>query len=280
MKTMQEAVQAAHEAFIQQLATITGLTVDQVREALPPPPPGAQGGRAVRVVRVVRAVRAGTATALRLLRLRAVRPSDRRIGVGADGTVRHNDRTVDETDRSDILAARSGDEAAFARLVGRHQPAVAGLLWRFTREPARLEELVQDVFVEAYFRPGRIPRRGAARALVGPDRDTRRVSVLEEAGAAGPGVARRARSCRSFAPADDPDPAAAGALVHALLSRLPPAERLVLTLMYFDGCSVADIAGRMGWSRAMVKMRAYRARRRLKEIAGKEHLLEKTGWTS
>jgi RNA polymerase sigma-70 factor (ECF subfamily) len=75
------------------------------------------------------------------------------------------------------------------------------------------------------------------------------------------------------------NPAAAGA-AHALLARLPPAERLVLTLMYFDDCQVKDIARRMGWTRAMVKMRAYRARRRLKAIAGREHLLERLGWTS
>jgi hypothetical protein len=39
MKTMHDAIQAAREAFVQQLAKITGLTVDQVRQALPPPPP-------------------------------------------------------------------------------------------------------------------------------------------------------------------------------------------------------------------------------------------------
>jgi hypothetical protein len=36
----------------------------------------------------------------------------------------------------------------------------------------------------------------------------------------------------------------------------------------------------MGWNRAMVKMRAYRARRRLKAMAVQERLLEKLGWTS
>jgi len=189
----------------------------------------------------------------------------------------HNDRTVDETDRNDIVAARSGDEAAFARLVGRHQPAVARLLWRFTREPARLEELVQDVFVEAYF--GLDGYRGEAPLERWLARIATRIGYRfwKKRGRQAPVPLD---GFDPVAPADDLDPAAAGALVHALLSRLPPAERLVLTLMYFDGCSIADIAGRMGWSRAMVKMRAYRARRRLKEIAGNERLVEKTGWTS
>jgi hypothetical protein len=47
-KTMHEAVRAAHEAFIAKLAEVTKLSVDQIREVLPPPPlppppPPAQG---------------------------------------------------------------------------------------------------------------------------------------------------------------------------------------------------------------------------------------------
>jgi len=184
---------------------------------------------------------------------------------------------VDELDLSDIAAARTGDEAAFARLVSRHQSAVTAILWRFTREPARLEELVQDVFVEAYFGldgyRGEAPlghwlARLATRAGYRSWKKSPRLAPVPLEG------------IDPAASAEDADPTAAGALVHALLERLPPAERLVLTLIYFDECSVQDVADRMGWSRAMVKMRAYRARRRLKTIAGRERLLEKLGWTS
>jgi RNA polymerase sigma-70 factor (ECF subfamily) len=167
----------------------------------------------------------------------------------------YNVTTLDP-DRQDIAASLGGDEAAFARLVRRHEAAVANLLWRFTRQPAQREELVQETFVEAYFGLGRF--RGEAPLEHWLRRIATRVAAPD-----GPG-----------------DPAAAGAAAHALLARLPPAERLVLTLMYFDDCQIKDIARRMGWTRAMVKMRAYRARRRLKAIAGREHLLERLGWTS
>jgi DNA-directed RNA polymerase specialized sigma24 family protein len=50
--------------------------------------------------------------------------------------------------------------------------------------------------------------------------------------------------------------------------------------MYFEECDTREIADRTGWTRAMVKMRAYRGRRRLKAIAEQEHLLERLGWTS
>jgi len=72
----------------------------------------------------------------------------------------------------------------------------------------------------------------------------------------------------------------AAQILHSLLARLPRADRLVLTLMYFDNCGTKEIAARMGWNRAMVKMRALRARRKLKTIAERENLLEKLGWMS
>ena len=198
--------------------------------------------------------------------------------MAAGVTEMYNDQTVDEPDRHDIAASLGGDEAAFSRLIRRHEAAVAALLWRFAREPAACEELVQDVFVEAYFSLRgyrgeapldhwlkRIASRVGYRYWKRRSRRAPPLSLSEEDVAA---------------PAGDPDLAQASAAAHALLARLAPAERLVLTLMYFDDCSVQEIAERMGWTRARVKMRAYRARRRLQAIARREHLAEKLGWTS
>jgi RNA polymerase sigma-70 factor (ECF subfamily) len=185
---------------------------------------------------------------------------------------------MDETDQRDVAAARTGDEAAFARLVRRHQPAVARLLYRFTRQPAQLDDLVQEVFVEAYF--GLDGYRGEAPLGHWLARIATRAGYRFWKKRSRHGGAVPLDAVDPPAPAGDPAPSAAGALVHALLARLPPPERLVLVLMYFDDCSVREIAERMGWTRAMVKMRAYRARRRLKALAMQERLLERLGWTS
>jgi RNA polymerase sigma-70 factor (ECF subfamily) len=199
------------------------------------------------------------------------------IPLAAGVLAMYNASTVDETDRQDIAASLGGDEAAFARLIRRYEPAVAALAWRFTRDMAAREELVQDVFVEVYFSLDgyrgdaplehwlrRIATRVGYRFWKRRSREARQAPLGDLDPPAAPG---------------ETDPAAAGAAVHALLSHLAPPERLVLTLMYFDDCSVNEIAERMGWTRAMVKMRAYRARRRLKAIAQREHLLERLGWT-
>jgi RNA polymerase sigma-70 factor (ECF subfamily) len=56
------------------------------------------------------------------------------------------------------------------------------------------------------------------------------------------------------------DAAAAKALVDAVLDRLPPAHRLVLTLLELEERSVREIADLTGWSVPLVKVRAFRAR--------------------
>jgi len=53
-------------------------------------------------------------------------------------------------DLDDARQTRRGDPEAYRRLIERHQGSVARMLWRFSRDRGVHEELVQDVFVEAY----------------------------------------------------------------------------------------------------------------------------------
>lgn len=54
-------------------------------------------------------------------------------------------------------------------------------------------------------------------------------------------------------------------LVEHLLSALKPAERLVIDLLYLQGRSVEEIRKLTGWSGALVKVRAFRARQKMKQ---------------
>ncbi|MEY2545353.1 MAG: hypothetical protein QOG48_470 [Verrucomicrobiota bacterium] len=54
-------------------------------------------------------------------------------------------------------------------------------------------------------------------------------------------------------------------LVEHLLDALKPAERLVIDLMYLQGKSVDEIKNETGWSAPLVKVRAFRARQKLKQ---------------
>lgn len=53
-------------------------------------------------------------------------------------------------------------------------------------------------------------------------------------------------------------------LVAHFLDALKPADRLVVDLMYLQQKSVAEIAQLTGWTSALVKVRAFRARQKLK----------------
>ena len=169
-----------------------------------------------------------------------------------------------------------GDNSACAALLKRHEPELAKQMWRFTRNRAVQEELVEEVLVEAYlslrrYRPGDVPFIHWLRCIA--TRVGYRYWKLEA----------RKRKHQPIESIDPPaadqefapdDAAAAAATLHNLLARLPAPDRLVLTLMYFEECSLRDIADRTGWNSAVVKMRAYRARGRLKSMIEKEQLVE------
>jgi len=53
-------------------------------------------------------------------------------------------------------------------------------------------------------------------------------------------------------------------LVEQLMKALKPAERLVIDLLYLEQRSVAEIQKIAGWSGALVKVRAFRARQKMK----------------
>jgi RNA polymerase sigma-70 factor (ECF subfamily) len=67
---------------------------------------------------------------------------------------------------------------------------------------------------------------------------------------------------------DLPDCQSTGAkeLVAELLSRLRPEERLVLTLLHLEERSAEEISRRTGWSISCVKVRAFRARAKMRTL--------------
>lgn len=175
---------------------------------------------------------------------------------------------VAKADVSDVAATRAGDGEAYARLVRRYQPEMVVQMRRFSRNPQVCEELVHDVFVEAYLSlhsyRGSAPwlhwlRKIAVR--VGYRFWTRRevnrnvVQISDEdwqrlrGEVSAPGSALEAAD-----------------LVAALFDRLPPADRLILTLLYLDECSLAEAATRAGWTITGAKLRAFRARNKLKAL--------------
>jgi len=170
-------------------------------------------------------------------------------------------------DEDEIRQAQNGDQDAFRRIMERHQQHVSKLLWRFTRDKNSHEELVQESFVQAYLSlhtyKARAPfehwlSRIATRAGYRFWKQSKRhahVALLDDDW--------------EQLPQDQPDstePQQAAELVHHLLSKLPPRDRLVLTLRYLDQCSVKETAQRIGWTPSLVKVQTHRAKQKLKKL--------------
>ena len=62
------------------------------------------------------------------------------------------------------------------------------------------------------------------------------------------------------------DGVAARELVYKLLDELKPQDRLVLQLLDLEQRSVAEISASTGWNPSLVKVRAFRARAKLKKL--------------
>jgi RNA polymerase sigma-70 factor (ECF subfamily) len=64
-------------------------------------------------------------------------------------------------------------------------------------------------------------------------------------------------------------------LVDHLLATLKPVERLAIDLLYLQGRSVEEIRKITGWSAALIKVRAFRARQKMKQQLAKISAREK-----
>jgi RNA polymerase sigma-70 factor (ECF subfamily) len=172
-------------------------------------------------------------------------------------------------DLDDIERARGGDPEAYRRLIERHQDYVARLLWRFSRDRQVHEELIQDVFVEAYLSlrgyNGEAPlahwlARIATRVGYRYWKEKARRRRMEPFDVAKWNKAVGDGQVAALEPDE------AGALLHQVLAQMSPRDRLVLTLRYLEQCDVVETARRTGWTKTVVKVQTLRARNRLRKL--------------
>ena len=182
----------------------------------------------------------------------------------AGGDTAHATHADDADEARLIRATLAGDEEAFAALVRRHQGRVFRLAGRFFRQRQDVEEVAQETFLRAWLKLGTYSARAPfehwlTRLCLRCAYDRLRRPGQGAAESATYGEARDPLA----APATDPT---ARLEVERLLAGLQPADRFLLVLLEAEGWSVAEIAERLGWSRVNVKVRAHRARQRLRRV--------------
>jgi RNA polymerase sigma-70 factor (ECF subfamily) len=177
----------------------------------------------------------------------------------------------DVPDEQLVDATLAGDDGAFAELARRHKGRVFGVAARFARDHAELDDICQDVFVQAYFKLRQFRRDSPFEHWLLRIATFKCYDFLRKRRREGPLISVDAMlesghepsAPNASAPHPDVD------RLHAALARLAPKERLVITLLELEDRSVQEVAELTGWSPANVKVRAFRARAALRELMEK-----------
>lgn len=163
---------------------------------------------------------------------------------------------VDDGETALIAQSLDGDHDAFAALVRRHQRRVFALAGRFFRQRADVEDVAQETFLIAW------RKLGSFRGGVPLESWLTRICLNHcYARLKARKPTQELFEADHVAHSPSPD---ARLEVERLLAKLAPADRFVLQLLDGEGWSVKEIAERLGWTQVNVKVRAHRARRKLR----------------
>jgi len=179
-----------------------------------------------------------------------------------------------DEERPLVERARAGDHQAFAALVERYRRRVFSLVFHLSRRPEDVEDLAQQIFLKVYLALPRFDFRASFgtwlyRIAANECYDfLRRKSTLKAAEDREVQVGEWSeweRWAGASAPADAQRRAEARDLAHRLLRRLPEQDRILLLLREVEGFSHAEMARMFGLSENVIKVRLFRARKRLVE---------------
>src|SRR5277367_5595984 len=190
-----------------------------------------------------------------------------------DGRARAAEAPATLGDRELVTRAQSEDKMAFEELIRRHQQRVFAVAARILRRREDVEDISQQVFVKAYFSLKRFDQRAAfstwlykitvnecwdllRKKKVRPllyesdlsEEQSQQVTALEGSRSTEPDVLERL---------------AARERVENLLAGLDERDRLMLILKEVEGLSIEEIGETMDMNANTVKVRLFRARRKI-----------------
>src|SRR5213080_4660073 len=182
----------------------------------------------------------------------------------------------DEHARALVDRARDGDDDAARELIRQLYPLVGKIVRGYRPRRAAEEDLAQMIFVKIFQNlaqySGKVPiSHWVSRIAVNPCRnqlmaekarpELRHADLSEEQAA----MLENLASEHALSPDRK---LAARDLVEKLLAMLKPVERLVIDMLYLQERSVAEVQKLTGWTAATIKVRAFRARQKLRKQIG------------
>ena len=171
-------------------------------------------------------------------------------------------------DRELVAQMARGDQTALASLYDLHAPLLTALARRILGSRAEAEDVVHDVFLEAWRRAADYDEtRGSVRTWLALRARSRALDRKKSA-AVSKTVSTGEAHWLEQSSLDDASAAPDCAFVRRVLSSLPEEQRTVLLLGYFEGLSSSEIAERVSVPIGTVKSRVAAALARLRRALG------------
>ena len=174
-----------------------------------------------------------------------------------------------------LARVRQGDQAAARELVEHLYPLVIRIVRAHLPRRVPEEDLAQDIFLKMFTRldqyQGAVPfphwvSRIAVTTCIDQLRAQKRrpefrMADLSETESE---VLGNVMTNENDVAANDA--MAAHELVHKLLAQLKPDDQLVIRLLDLEQKTIAEIGDLTGWNQSLIKVRAFRARRKLQKL--------------
>lgn len=176
------------------------------------------------------------------------------------------DKDTEQDESYWIIRAKSGDKAAFGRLVTKHQRKVLRMVVAMVGSLDAAMDIVQDAFVRAYQALDRFDEklpfypwlsRIAGNLAINYIKKSRHETTLDEEA--------NEEIAGDPSPLDNLQMAETDRRFLAAVSELPAAYRTVFVMRNLEDLSYEEIAARLGISVGTVDSRLFRARRMLVE---------------
>lgn len=179
-------------------------------------------------------------------------------------------------ERELVRGCQQGDPEAFRRLVERYQARVFSIAHTLVRARADVEDIAQQVFTKVFLRIRDFDSRAALITWIyritinecynhlrkqRPSRWLRACEMTEA-------EAHHMENTRSHEPSPE-HRAEMSQIVSYLLGRVSPEERLLLYMKEVEGFSIQDLSQMFDSNENTVKVKLFRARQRLAELARK-----------
>jgi RNA polymerase sigma factor (sigma-70 family) len=186
-------------------------------------------------------------------------------------------------EKASVRRIEQGDEVAARELLRHFHPFVLKLVRAHLPRRISEEDLVQMIFIKVFHKlnqyAGRMPlEHWISRIAVNTCFNALKAEKIRPEWRLGDfseqiaeKIEKLAATAVDTATTDDFD--LAKKLVTELMAQLSPEDRLVITLLHLEEKSVEEIHALTGWSRSLIKVRAFRARAKMKKMLNQREML-------